>query len=215
MFCKNCNVPLDADAAFCTNCGHPVEPAQNVVQQCAPVYQKMPMSPVKKKNVLLFGLLGVVLLAFILILSNRGGSHAGYVSMEEAAETLIMAQNTNDAEALVSCLPDFFVRCLGAEENLGANASRKAVVNHIQKSLDEFPPNECRIFYTEVIRYGSEEEFRTIRQRSGLFRYITDAELEGLEDIVYVKVHYECDDYDEESTVICMLINGLWYTCPC
>ena len=224
MFCNKCGTPLDADAAFCTNCGTPVAAAPNAPAPGytpapgyapAPVYApaQAPMDPAKKKKMILFGAIGAGVLAVILILVLVLGGGNGYSSPEDTAEAFIIAQYTYDAEGLIACFPDFYVRYIGENMGLGDNISRSAVVKLLESNVENEPSSKCRVLSMEV-REVPESYYQLVQMRANTFRYMTDAELDSLGKIVRVRVEFTYDGDEDSETVYCMELDGRWYVCP-
>ena len=210
MFCPNCNRPLDTDSIFCTHCGTRVAPTNHNAQGSAPA---APTARKQNKNFLLFGILGAVLVAIILLVSNSGSPRAGYASIEDAAETFIIAVHTNNAEDCVSCWPDFFVRvyCNYRATNVSRNNAVKFSKAYFDY-LDEEPNLDCRVTNIEVCEYVPRSNYYTILRMYDL--YLTDAEFDSLDDMAKVRVSYITNGSRETTTLYCVSIDNRWYVIP-
>lgn len=180
MNCKYCNAPLEEGAAFCTNCGAKVEPAEQPAQPQQPAYQQMPPQgqynavppmqgqyqsamqpqPKKKSTGKTIGIIiGILVVLIVIIIAVSGKSDAdkivgvwhGTIDYSEYYENYVLTED--DVELINEYLPDASFD-MDIEYEFVFNEDGTFYANVTEESYNAFVDSMVDTFRQAVINYA-------------------------------------------------------------
>lgn len=190
MYCGSCGKEIKDDAKFCSKCGA----TQTPKSYTPPSFPSKGSTTIKRKLPII-----VIAIVLVLIASIVGccmsRSKNGMKSGEDAAAAYLVARYEQDADTIISLVPDEVLKEIMKQYD----CSKKQLIQAVK---DELPSHSK--YYSNCESIKDSKEIRSINEKN-YYNYLCRVEyyinLEKVSKMIECEVHVERDRYYDDIVV--------------